>query len=92
MNGFMVLIVSIFMVFLFFVIIGSLALAKQPNTKSNIKVQRGTRVNAHSKTGHTDHTIPLPHNSQAAFKRNNERDTVIDPPLSQAEKNVLYGK
>ena len=30
-------------------------------------------------------------NSQASFKRNNEKDVVKDKPLSEAEKNVLYG-
>ena len=47
---------------------------------------------SYSRTGHEDHTRPLSHNSHASFKRNNEKDTIKDPPLSEAERNVLRGK
>ena len=46
----------------------------------------------YSKTGHEDHTRPLPHNSDASFMRNNEKDIVKDKPLTEAERNVYYGK
>ena len=66
------------------------------NYKKTIKsiegMKRKPHVNNYSKTGHEDHTRPLPHNAQASFKRNNEKDVVKDPPLSEAEKNVLYGR
>lgn len=45
-----------------------------------------------SDTKHEDHTRPIKHDSKASFRRNKERDTVFDKPLSEAERNVLYGK
>ncbi|MCF0111398.1 MAG: hypothetical protein HUJ58_05835 [Erysipelotrichaceae bacterium] len=50
------------------------------------------RQNVSTKAVHEDHTQPLPHNSNATYNRNNEQDIIKDPPLSQAERNVLYGK
>ena len=88
------MIFAIYLVFIIFIIAYSLTVAKQQqnNKKPPIRTVRKPHVNNYSKTGHEDHTRPLPHNAQASFKRNNEKDVVKDPPLSEAEKNVLYGR
>ena len=88
------MIFSIYIVFIIFIIAYSLTVAKQQKSgkKAPIRTMRKPTINTYSKTGHADHTRPLPHNSQASFKRNNEKDTVKDKPLTEAEKNVLYGR
>ena len=88
------MIFTIYLIFIIFIIAYSLTVAKQQqnNKKPPIRTVRKPHVNTYSKTGHEDHTRPLPHNSQASFKRNNEKDVVKDKPLSEAEKNVLYGR
>ena len=42
---------------------------------------------------HEDHTIiKTKHDPNKAFRSNNEKDQVKDKKLSEAERNVLYGK
>ncbi|MBQ7890548.1 MAG: hypothetical protein IJO78_02690 [Erysipelotrichaceae bacterium] len=88
------MIITIYLVFIIFIIIFNLIAVKKQlsKNKESIRMKRKPHVNNYSKTGHEDHTRPLPHNAQASFKRNNEKDVVKDPPLSEAEKNVLYGR
>ena len=77
------MIFAIYLIFIIFIIAYSLTVAKQQqnNKKPPIRTVRKPHVNTYSK-----------HNSQASFKRNNEKDVVKDKPLSEAERNVLYGK
>lgn len=62
------------------------------NTFTTTKTKQTPSYYERKKVPHTDHTLPLPHNSNQSFHRNNEKDVVKDPPLSEAEKNVLYGR
>ena len=85
----MALIIYIIFISLLFSFVFTIA-QKSKTTTNKPKVKPTT--NSYSRTGHEDHTLPLPHNSQASFNRNNERDTIKDKPLTEAERNVLYGK
>lgn len=83
----------IYFIFLVFVISYIYTVSKQTAKTRTVRptVKKPT-ITSYSKTGHEDHTRPLPHNSDATFKRNNEKDIVKDKPLTEAERNVYYGK
>ena len=70
------------------------------NTISSIKIQNKSSIEQmhidhanHVGGTHEDHMIiTTKHNSNQSFLRNNEKDIVKDKKLSEAERNVLYGK
>ena len=83
----------IYFIFLAFVISYIYTVSKQQtNKKTPRPTMKNTVVHVPSRTEHEDHTRPLPHNSNASFMRNNEKDIVKDKPLTEAERNVYYGK
>ena len=87
------MILSIYFIFLAFVIGYIYTVSKQTAKVKNVRPTiKKPIVHSYSKTGHEDHTRPLPHNSDASFMRNNEKDIVKDKPLTEAERNVYYGK
>ena len=87
------MILIIYFIFLAFVISYIYTVNKQTGNSKTVRptVKKPT-MPVSSKSGHEDHTRPLPHNSDASFMRNNEKDIVKDKPLTEAERNVYYGK
>ena len=87
------MILAIYFIFVIFILVFVFtATAQQKNARTQIRTVRKPNPQTYSRTNHEDHTRPLPHNRQATFLRNNEKDIVKDPPLSEAERNVLHGR
>ncbi|MDD6467074.1 MAG: hypothetical protein PUF50_02715 [Erysipelotrichaceae bacterium] len=76
-------------VFALAIILLALKAIKKPTNKKNVTRTTQVRNNVYN---NAHHAKPLPHNSNQTFTRNNEKDIVKDPALSEAERNVLYGK